>query len=313
MEGQPGGCDAPDRRGDRGAAPRARLLADAAAPRHRPAPARARRALDGDGAAGGPDGRLPAGEPRDRLQHAHAAAGSGRGDGAAGPGWRGALRREPGSPPALPVHALRAARGRPAGVVPGDRPGVRRAALPRRALPDRGRGPLRQLRRDPGDLANSFPNVVLTLEARQGSPEGLRSEPERSDLGPPTISGGPMQLEPVGSETRVDQVFEQLRSQILSGAIPPGSRLPTERDLADTLGVNRGSVREALKRLEFLELVEVRHGLGTFVQELSGSSALQVVEAILRDPAVVTRELLEQLLQFRRHITLQVVDLAARN
>jgi DNA-binding FadR family transcriptional regulator len=122
-----------------------------------------------------------------------------------------------------------------------------------------------------------------------------------------------MQLEPVGSETRVDRVFEQLRSQILSGAIPAGSRLPTERDLADTLGVNRGSVREALKRLEFLELVEVRHGLGTFVQDLSGSSALQVVEAILRDPAVVTRGLLEQLLVFRRHITLHVVELAARN
>jgi GntR family transcriptional repressor for pyruvate dehydrogenase complex len=122
-----------------------------------------------------------------------------------------------------------------------------------------------------------------------------------------------MQLEPVGGEKRVDRVFEQLRSQIVSGAIAAGSQLPNERDLAETLGVNRASVREALKRLEFLELVEVRHGQGTFVQDLSGSSALQVVEAILRDPAVVTRDLLEQLLLFRRHVTLHVIDLAARN
>ena len=122
-----------------------------------------------------------------------------------------------------------------------------------------------------------------------------------------------MQVEPVGSATRVDRVFEQLRSQILSGAIAPETQLPNERELAEAFGVNRASVREALKRLEFLELVEVRHGQGTFVQEVSASSALQVVEGLLRDPAVITRHLLEQLLLFRRNITLQVVELAARN
>jgi GntR family transcriptional repressor for pyruvate dehydrogenase complex len=122
-----------------------------------------------------------------------------------------------------------------------------------------------------------------------------------------------MQLEPVATEKRVDRVFEQLRTRILAGAIPAGEQLPNERELAETLGVNRASVREAVKRLEFLELVEVRHGHGTFVRELSGSSALQVIEGMLRDPAVVTRELLEQILLFRRHVTLHVVELAARN
>ena len=122
-----------------------------------------------------------------------------------------------------------------------------------------------------------------------------------------------MQLESVRTPSLVDRVFEQLRSQILSGAIPAGSRLPNERELADALHVNRQVVREALKRLEFLELVEVRHGQGAFVQALSASSALQVVEALLRDPAVVTPALLDQLLVFRRHITLSVVELAARN
>lgn len=122
-----------------------------------------------------------------------------------------------------------------------------------------------------------------------------------------------MRVEPVGTETRVDRVFEQLRSQILSGAIAAGTQLPNERELAEAFGVNRASVREALKRLEFLELVEVRHGQGTFVQQLSESSALQVIEGLLRDPAVVTRDLLEQILLFRRNVTLQVVELAARN
>ena len=57
----------------------------------------------------------------------------------------------------------------------------------------------------------------------------------------------------------------------------------------------------------------MRHGQGAFVQALSASSALQVVEALLRDPAVVTPALLDQLLVFRRHVTLSVVELAARN
>jgi GntR family transcriptional repressor for pyruvate dehydrogenase complex len=120
-------------------------------------------------------------------------------------------------------------------------------------------------------------------------------------------------LQPLAATRRSDGVFEQLRGQILSGAWPVGGQLPNERELAGALGVNRASVREALKRLEFLELVEVRHGQGTFVRELGASSALQVIETLLRDPNTVTRDLLRQLLEFRRQITLQIVELAARN
>lgn len=123
----------------------------------------------------------------------------------------------------------------------------------------------------------------------------------------------PQALEPLGSSRRSEGVFEQLRSRILSGAYPAGSQIPNERDLAGALRVNRASVREAVKRLEFLELVEVRHGQGTFVREVGGSSALQVIESLLRDPRTVTTDLLRQLLEFRRHVTTHVIELAARN
>jgi len=122
-----------------------------------------------------------------------------------------------------------------------------------------------------------------------------------------------VQLHPVGSPRRADGVFDQLRSRILSGGFTAGERLPNERELAELLEVNRGSVREAVKRLEFLELVEVRHGHGTFVRGLADSSSLQVIETLLRDPETVTRELLEQILEFRRHITIHVVELAVSN
>jgi GntR family transcriptional repressor for pyruvate dehydrogenase complex len=120
-------------------------------------------------------------------------------------------------------------------------------------------------------------------------------------------------LEPLGSAGRVDEVVERLRALILGGELPPGTQLPNERELADRLRVNRSSVREALKRLEFLELIEVHHGRGSFVREVRDSSALQLVEALLRDRRTISVELLRQLLEFRRHISLQVVELAARN
>lgn len=120
-------------------------------------------------------------------------------------------------------------------------------------------------------------------------------------------------LQPLGSSKRADAVLEQLQARILSGVYPRGTRLPNERDLADVMGVNRASVREALRRLEFLELVEVRHGQGSFVREIGSSSALQVVETLLHDPQTVNSELLRQLLEFRRDIATRVVELAARN
>jgi GntR family transcriptional repressor for pyruvate dehydrogenase complex len=122
---------------------------------------------------------------------------------------------------------------------------------------------------------------------------------------------GMPRIEPLGTSSRVEGVAERLRDLILSGRLPAGDRLPNERELAGALGVNRSSVREALRRLEFLELIEVRHGQGSFVRHVSDSSALQVIEALLADPRTVTRELLRQLLEFRRHVSLHIVELAA--
>jgi GntR family transcriptional repressor for pyruvate dehydrogenase complex len=118
-------------------------------------------------------------------------------------------------------------------------------------------------------------------------------------------------LQPLVSERRSDGVVERLRALILTGAYPPGSRLPNERELSEALAVNRASVREALKRLEFLELIEVRHGQGSFVRELAGSSALQLIEALLRDRRTITSELLRQILEFRRHMAVHAAELAA--
>jgi GntR family transcriptional repressor for pyruvate dehydrogenase complex len=56
---------------------------------------------------------------------------------------------------------------------------------------------------------------------------------------------------------------------ILSGELPPGTRLPSERQLADQFSVSRASLREAMSVLETLGLVRIEHGRGSFVSEAS--------------------------------------------
>jgi GntR family transcriptional repressor for pyruvate dehydrogenase complex len=74
-----------------------------------------------------------------------------------------------------------------------------------------------------------------------------------------------------------DQVFAELIGGILSGRYAPGERLPTQRDLAKELGVNVASVREGIKRLEQLKLVEVRHGDAMRVRDWRESGGLDVL------------------------------------
>jgi GntR family transcriptional regulator, transcriptional repressor for pyruvate dehydrogenase complex len=60
-------------------------------------------------------------------------------------------------------------------------------------------------------------------------------------------------------------IIEQLKDLIITGELKPGQKLPGERDLAKVLGASRNSLRLALKVLEFMRLIEIRHGLGVYV------------------------------------------------
>src|SRR5215211_1137494 len=63
-----------------------------------------------------------------------------------------------------------------------------------------------------------------------------------------------------------EQVVKQVGDAIQRGALPRGQKLPTERELADSFGVSRGVVREAVKVLTTMGLVESRQGSGTYVR-----------------------------------------------
>ncbi|WP_408055507.1 FadR/GntR family transcriptional regulator [Streptomyces radicis] len=66
-----------------------------------------------------------------------------------------------------------------------------------------------------------------------------------------------------------DEVQEQIKKLILRRRLAPGDPLPTETDMMGLFGVSRNSVREALKALQAVSIVDIRHGFGTYVGSLS--------------------------------------------
>lgn len=78
-----------------------------------------------------------------------------------------------------------------------------------------------------------------------------------------------MALQPVQRRSVPEEVVEQIIADVLSGEMKPGDVLPSERQLAELLGVSRPAVREALRGVLAAGLIEVRQGMrrrcGTFV------------------------------------------------
>lgn len=81
-------------------------------------------------------------------------------------------------------------------------------------------------------------------------------------------------VQPIKRQPVSEQVAQQLLSLIQSGNLQAGQQLPPERELAQTLGVSRPSLREALRALSFLGVVNIRQGGGVFVSSLDPEALL---------------------------------------
>jgi DNA-binding FadR family transcriptional regulator len=74
--------------------------------------------------------------------------------------------------------------------------------------------------------------------------------------------------------SRTDDVVNGIKRLILAGKLQPGERLPVEKDLAESLRVSRGSLREGIRALSILGIVDTRQGDGTYVTSLDVSRLL---------------------------------------
>jgi GntR family transcriptional repressor for pyruvate dehydrogenase complex len=90
-----------------------------------------------------------------------------------------------------------------------------------------------------------------------------------------------------------EKVAEQIRRLIRDGLLKPGDKLPPERELAETFQVSRSSLRDAIRALELMGMVEARQGEGTVVREPSGEAVASPLTAALLQQREFVSELLE--------------------
>lgn len=116
-------------------------------------------------------------------------------------------------------------------------------------------------------------------------------------------------LKKVNSESVVQQIINSLTEAMLSRALRPGDKIPTETELAEELGVGRNSVREAIKILVYLGVLEIRRAEGTFVCEGFSESMIDpMIYGIILDKA----DSYENLMELRELIEVGVMQLAMK-
>lgn len=105
-----------------------------------------------------------------------------------------------------------------------------------------------------------------------------------------------------------DEAIEKIKDMIVSGELQPGERLPKEPELAGRLGLSRNSLREAVRALSLMRILDVRQGDGTYVTSLEPSVLLEAMKFVLdfqRDQSIL------QLFEVRRILEPAAAALAA--
>lgn len=120
-----------------------------------------------------------------------------------------------------------------------------------------------------------------------------------------------MALQPVTRRSVPEEVFEQIATDVLTGEMPPGEALPSERRLAELLGVSRPAVREALKRLSAAGLVEVRQGDVTTVRDFRRHAGLDLLPRLLFRNGELDISVVRSILEARLRNFPKVAELAA--
>jgi GntR family transcriptional regulator, transcriptional repressor for pyruvate dehydrogenase complex len=114
-------------------------------------------------------------------------------------------------------------------------------------------------------------------------------------------------IQPIKKTRIPEEVADRIRVLILDGSFPPGQPLPAERVLAERFGVSRGSIRDALRILEMIGLLEARHGQGTFPRELTVERLVAPLASVMN----YRHDLRDELLDVRRMFEPAVARFAA--
>ncbi|NLW06979.1 MAG: FadR family transcriptional regulator [Clostridia bacterium] len=94
-----------------------------------------------------------------------------------------------------------------------------------------------------------------------------------------------MELQPIRTKKIYEEIIDQVKKSLSEGKLLPGDRFYSEREMSEKLGVSRASVREAIRALHTMGILEVRPGEGTFVRQVQNSYIVQplVMAMLLED------------------------------
>ena len=106
-----------------------------------------------------------------------------------------------------------------------------------------------------------------------------------------------------------DQIAEQLRAGIAAKQYLPGEKLPVEADLAAQFGVRRITIREAMRKLDIMGIVEIRQGAGTFVKTITPGAYIKTLFPMLS----MDSNSLKDIFEIRQIIECKSAELAALN
>lgn len=116
-------------------------------------------------------------------------------------------------------------------------------------------------------------------------------------------------LSPVKNTKIYEIVMEQIKDIVKKGEVKSGEKLPSERELGEKLEVSRASIREALKSLQILGLIESKHGEGNFINKNFENSLLEPLSIVF----LLLGSKSEDVLELRKIIEPQIAALAAIN
>ena len=117
-------------------------------------------------------------------------------------------------------------------------------------------------------------------------------------------------ITPLPKQTLADNLASELKKYIINNRFYPGQKLPSTSVLAKEFGVGMPTLREALKKLETIGTIEIKHGSGIFVGE--NLNSMIFVNPIPSDETPTKKQLLD-LIEARMSLELATVELAARN
>lgn len=116
-------------------------------------------------------------------------------------------------------------------------------------------------------------------------------------------------INPIKNEKIYQIIMEQIKEMVKNGELKKGDKLPSERLLAEKLEVSRSSVREALKSLSILGLVESKHGEGNYIKSNFEDSLLEPLSIVF----LLIGGLNEEIFQLRRIVEPEAAAIAAKN